>query len=250
MQLLAAQRREIRAVHTRHRAASARRPNKDDSSHASGARCVVFVLNLRRPTPPCGPAHLFSCAARYAGNATRELMRCSRHCIYSTHPDSSQPSFPTPACLEQIASYSWTSTTYSFITNSRSDPHTFGNTMSWGFSVEGTWVVRMLIFCCRWKCRHLAGCCGHPHPHLLRFPSSSHHLMPIKKKQRSHAYPTFFPFFFSPTAKCGDTGTNFQNARTDQTGQDNGSRSAKPAAKQWLHAGMPKEKVRRLLDDL
>jgi hypothetical protein len=55
------------------------------------------------------------------------------------------------------------------------------------------------------------------------------------------------PHFFSSTAKCGDTGTNFQNARTDQTGQDNGCGSAKPAAKQWVHAGMPKEKVRRLM---
>ena len=129
---------------------------------------------------------------RLAGNATRELMRCSRHCIYSTHPDSSQPSFPTPACLEQIASYSWTSTTYSFITFGPA----LGNTMSWVFSVEGTWAVRMLIFCCRWKCRHLAGCCGHPHPHLLRFPSSSHHLMPIPKKQRSHALFHIFSLFF------------------------------------------------------
>jgi hypothetical protein len=41
---------------------------------------------------------LFLCGA-YAGNATRELMRCSRHCTYSTHPDPSQPSFPTPALL-------------------------------------------------------------------------------------------------------------------------------------------------------
>jgi len=64
--------------------------------------------------------------------------------------------------------------------------------------------------------------------------------------------PHFFPFFSLHTAKCGDeTGANFQNARTDQTSQDNGSGSAKPTAKQWLHAGiMPKEKVRRLLDDL
>jgi hypothetical protein len=59
-----------------------------------------------------------------------------------------------------------------------------------------------------------------------------------------------FFFLIQLSAKCGDTGTNFQNARTDQTGQDNGSGSAKPTAKQWLHAGMPKEKVRRLLDDL
>ena len=60
-------------------------------------------------------------------------------------------------------------------------------------------------------------------------------------------FPQNFHFSLS-TAKCGDeTGTNFQNARTDQTGQDNGSGSAKPAAKQWLHAGMPKEKVRRLM---
>jgi len=30
-------------------------------------------------------------------------------------------------------------------------------------------------------------------------------------------------------------------------GGDNGSGSAKPATKPWLHAGMPKEKVRRLM---
>ena len=48
-----------------------------------------------------GPAHLYSWAVAYAGNATRELMRCSRHCIYSTHLDPSQPSFPTPALLNK-----------------------------------------------------------------------------------------------------------------------------------------------------
>ena len=38
-----------------------------------------------------------------------------------------------------------------------------------------------------------------------------------------------------------ETCANFPN------GQDNGSGSATPAANQWLHAVMPKEKVRRLM---
>ena len=146
-------------------------------------RCFCIESSQTHTTVWTRP-FVFLCGwVRWERNTRAHAMQPALHIL---NPSGSVPTFLPHTCsLEQNASYSWTSTTDSFIDTIGP---TLGNTMSWVFSVEGT---------ChggRSGCRFFAvgGSAGTWRAVAVTPPLVA---LPILFSSSSHAFPTKFPFF-------------------------------------------------------